>query len=136
MVVVLTAAILGGFWPGIAAAVVGFLLLNFYFTEPYHTFVISHPDDVLALAVFVVVAAAVSAVVGLAARRTGEAARASVTPRCCSISPAMCCVVSTPWPRCWTGCVKPSDRKRSPCSNTGPARPSLPPASATREAGR
>jgi two-component system, OmpR family, sensor histidine kinase KdpD len=76
MVVVVAAAIVGGFWPGIAAAVAGFLLLNYYFTEPYHTFVISHPDDVLALTVFVVVAAAVSAVVGLAARRTGEAARA------------------------------------------------------------
>jgi two-component system sensor histidine kinase KdpD len=76
MVVVVTAAIVGGFWPGIAAAVAGFLLLNYYFTEPYHTFAVSHPDDVLALAVFVVVAAAVSAVVGLAARRTREAARA------------------------------------------------------------
>ena len=77
MVVVVAAAILGGFWPGIAAAVAGFLLLNYYFTEPYHTFVISHPDEVLALTVFVVVAAAVSAVVSLAARRTREAARAS-----------------------------------------------------------
>ena len=76
MVVVVAAAIVGGFWPGIAAAVAGFLLLNYYFTEPYHTFVISHPDDVLALAVFVVVAAAVSAVVGLAARRSRDAARA------------------------------------------------------------
>ena len=76
MVVIVAAAILGGFWPGIAAAVAGFLLLNYYFTQPYHTFAISHPDDVLALAVFVVVAAAVSAVVGLASRRTREAARA------------------------------------------------------------
>jgi two-component system sensor histidine kinase KdpD len=76
MVVVVAAVIVGGFWPGIAAAVAGFLLLNYYFTEPNHTFVISHPDNVLALAVFVVVAAAVSAVVDLAARRTREAARA------------------------------------------------------------
>ena len=76
MVVVVAAAILGGFWPGIAAAIAGFLLLNYYFTQPYHTFAISHPDDVLALAVFVVVAAAISAVVGLAARRTREAAQA------------------------------------------------------------
>ena len=76
MAVVVAAAILGGFWPGMAAAVAGFLLLNYYFTEPYHTLVMSRPDDVLALAVFVVVAGAVSAVVGLAARRTREAARA------------------------------------------------------------
>ena len=77
MTVVIAAAITGGFWPGIAAAIAGFLLLNYYFTEPYHTFVISHPDDILALAVFVAVAAAVSAIVGLAARRTRDAARAS-----------------------------------------------------------
>jgi two-component system sensor histidine kinase KdpD len=77
LVVVVAAAILGGFWPGIAAAVAGFLLLNYYFTEPYHTFGISHPDNVLALVVFVVVAVAVSAVVDLAARRTREAARAA-----------------------------------------------------------
>jgi two-component system, OmpR family, sensor histidine kinase KdpD len=76
MVVVIAAAIVGGFLPGVAAAVAGFLLLNYYFTQPYHTFVISHPDDVLALVVFVVVAAAVSAIVSLAARRTREAARA------------------------------------------------------------
>jgi two-component system, OmpR family, sensor histidine kinase KdpD len=76
MVVVVAAAIVGGFWPGIAAAVAGFLLLNYYFTQPYHTFVISRPDEVLALVVFVVIAAAVSAVVGLAARRTRDAARA------------------------------------------------------------
>jgi two-component system sensor histidine kinase KdpD len=76
MVVVVAAVIVGGFWPGIAAAVAGFLLLNYYFTEPSHSFVISHPDNVLALAVFVAVAAAVSAVVDLAARRTREAAGA------------------------------------------------------------
>jgi two-component system, OmpR family, sensor histidine kinase KdpD len=75
MVVVVAAAIVGGFWPGVAAALAGFLLLNYYFTQPYHTFVISRPDEVLALVVFVVVAAAVSAVVGLAARRTRDAAR-------------------------------------------------------------
>ena len=75
MVVVVAAAIVGGFWPGIAAALAGFLLLNYYFTQPYHTFVISRPDEVLALVVFVVVAPAVSAVVGLAARRTRDAAR-------------------------------------------------------------
>ena len=76
LLVVVAAAITGGFWPGITAAVAGFLLLNYYFTEPYHTFVISHPDNVVALAVFVAVAAAVSAVVGLAARRSRDAARA------------------------------------------------------------
>ena len=90
-VMVVAAAIVAGFWPGIAAAVAGFLLLNYYFTQPYHTFAISHPDEVLALVVFVVVAAAVSAVVGLAARRTGRRPGPEPTPRCCSTWPATCC---------------------------------------------
>jgi two-component system sensor histidine kinase KdpD len=76
LLVVVAAAITGGFWPGITAAVAGFLLLNYYFTEPYHTFAMSHPDNVVALVVFVAVAAAVSAVVGLADRRSRDAARA------------------------------------------------------------
>jgi two-component system sensor histidine kinase KdpD len=77
LLVAVAAAITGGFWPGITAAVAGFLLLNYYFTEPYHTFAMSHPDNVVALAVFAAVAAAVSAVVGLAARRSRESARAA-----------------------------------------------------------
>jgi len=76
LLVVVAAAITGGFWPGITTAVAGFLLLNYYFTEPYHTFAMSRPDNVVALAVFVAVAAAVSAVVGLAARRSRDAALA------------------------------------------------------------
>jgi two-component system sensor histidine kinase KdpD len=77
LLVVVAGAITGGFWPGITAAVAGFLLLNYYFTEPYHTFAISRPDDAVALAVFVAVAVAVSAVVGLAARRSRDTARAA-----------------------------------------------------------
>jgi Domain of unknown function (DUF4118) len=55
--------------------VAGFALLNYYFTEPCHTFAMSRPDNVVALTVFVAVAAAISAVVGLAARRSRDAAR-------------------------------------------------------------
>ncbi|NRQ37524.1 sensor histidine kinase KdpD [Nonomuraea sp. NN258] len=76
LVCVLGVALIGGMWPGIAAAVCGFLLINWFFTHPYRTLAISDPEVLLALLVFVLVAISVSAIVDLAARRSREAARA------------------------------------------------------------
>ncbi|MGW3472084.1 DUF4118 domain-containing protein [Saccharopolyspora sp. NPDC000995] len=76
LVFVVGIALLGGFWPAIAAALAGFLVLNYYFTPPLYVWTIADPDNLLALIVFVIVAIAVSAVVDLAARRAREAARA------------------------------------------------------------
>ncbi|SDJ73542.1 sensor histidine kinase [Nonomuraea jiangxiensis] len=70
-------ALAGGMWPAITAAVGGSLLLNYYFTPPIGEFTINDPENLFALLVFVVVAAAVSTIVDIAARRTREAARAS-----------------------------------------------------------
>ncbi|MBP2706192.1 sensor histidine kinase KdpD [Microbispora sp. RL4-1S] len=69
-------ALVGGMWPAITAAVGGSLLLNYFFTPPTGKFTIADPENFFALAVFVLVAAAVSMIVDLAARRTREAARA------------------------------------------------------------
>jgi two-component system sensor histidine kinase KdpD len=77
LLLVVGVALVGGMWPAITAAVTGFLLLNYYFTPPVGRFTISDPENLLALCVYVLVAAMVSAVVDLAARRTREAARAS-----------------------------------------------------------
>ena len=66
-----------GSCPALVAAVGGSLLLNYFFTPPLHTFTIRETNNVLALGVFVVVAALVSSVVDLAARRTRQAARAT-----------------------------------------------------------
>ena len=74
---VVAVALVGGLWPALLAAVGGSLLLNYFFTPPVYTWTIAERENVLALVVFVAVAAAVSAVVDLAARRTREAARAS-----------------------------------------------------------
>jgi two-component system, OmpR family, sensor histidine kinase KdpD len=76
LVAVVTITVLGGFWPAVLAAVAASLLLNWYFTEPIHTFTIQQPRELLALLLFVTVAVAVSAVVHLAARRAVQAARA------------------------------------------------------------
>jgi two-component system sensor histidine kinase KdpD len=76
LVAVVTITVLGGFWPAVLAAVAASLLLNWYFTEPLHTFNIQDPKELLALLLFVTVAVAVSSVVHLAARRAVQAARA------------------------------------------------------------
>ncbi|MFY1692496.1 DUF4118 domain-containing protein [Plantactinospora sp. WMMB782] len=70
-------ALVGGWWPALLAALLSSLLINFFFTPPLHRFTIAETENVLALVVFLLVAAAVSGVVDLAARRTREAARAS-----------------------------------------------------------
>jgi two-component system, OmpR family, sensor histidine kinase KdpD len=74
---VIGVALVGGMWPALLAAVGGFLLLNWFFTPPIKTFTIAERENVLALAVFLVVAFSVSGLVDLAARRTREASRAS-----------------------------------------------------------
>jgi two-component system, OmpR family, sensor histidine kinase KdpD len=76
LVVVVAVTVVGGFWPAVLAAVAASLLLNWYFTEPIHTFTIQQPKELLALLLFVTVAVAVSSVVHLAARRAVQAARA------------------------------------------------------------
>ena len=68
-------ALLGGLWPAVAMAVIGFLTLNWFFTEPVGRFTIAEPENAFALVVFVLVAVAVASVVDLAARRSAEAYR-------------------------------------------------------------
>jgi two-component system sensor histidine kinase KdpD len=70
-------SLVGGFYPALAAAVVGSLLVNFFLVPPYHTLTIARPENVLSLLVFLVIAAMVSRVVDLAARRSELAARTS-----------------------------------------------------------
>ncbi|MER5475881.1 ATP-binding protein [Streptomyces sp. NPDC002734] len=69
------AALLGGLLPALASAVVGSLLINWFFTPPVSRLTIADPTNILALAVFVVVAVSVASVVDLAARRAHQAAR-------------------------------------------------------------
>ncbi|HET6152825.1 MAG TPA: DUF4118 domain-containing protein [Marmoricola sp.] len=74
-------ALVGGLAPALIAAVVGSLLLNYFFTPPLHTLSIREANNALALFVFILVAMLVSSTVDLAARRTREAARAAAESR-------------------------------------------------------
>ncbi|MEV0717267.1 DUF4118 domain-containing protein [Asanoa sp. NPDC050611] len=70
-------ALVGGIWPAVLAAVAASLLLNYFFTPPTNEWTIAQRENILALLVFVVIAAAVSWIVDVAARRTRDAAGAS-----------------------------------------------------------
>ncbi|WP_435286308.1 DUF4118 domain-containing protein [Streptomyces bacillaris] len=69
------AALIGGMLPALASAAVGCLLLNYFFTTPFHRFTVSDPKNIVAIVIFVGVAVSVASVVDLAARRTHQAAR-------------------------------------------------------------
>lgn len=69
-------AALGGTWPALVCAIGSFLLVNWFFTPPYHTLEIQHGSNAFALAVYVAVAVIVSTLVSTAARRTRQARRA------------------------------------------------------------
>ena len=66
---VVVAARLGGALSGIAASVLSFLSLNFFFTRPLHTFVVGAPEDLVSLVVFLIA----SVVVGVLFSATVEA---------------------------------------------------------------
>ncbi|WP_228943089.1 sensor histidine kinase [Nocardioides sp. Leaf374] len=69
-------ALVGGLLPALLAALLGFVLLNWYFTEPVGRLTIAQPTDVVALLVYVAVAAGVASVVDRASRRAADALRA------------------------------------------------------------
>jgi two-component system sensor histidine kinase KdpD len=81
LLIVIAVAAIGGVWPGLIAALAGFLLSNYYFAPPIHTFTIANARDVLALVAFFVVAGVVSALVDQVSRRTAAAAQATSDAR-------------------------------------------------------
>lgn len=78
-------ACIGGLVPTLLAAVLSSLLLNYYFIPPLHRFSIAHPNNIIALVVYAVVALTVAAVVHMAARATRRAARASAESQILSV---------------------------------------------------
>jgi two-component system sensor histidine kinase KdpD len=73
---VVLVAVTGGVWPAVLAAMAGFLLSNYYFAPPIHTFTITDPRSVLALITFLVTAGVVSVLVDVASRRSAAAVQA------------------------------------------------------------
>src|SRR5829696_964782 len=75
LLAVVGAAVVGGTWAGVGSSVLGFLGLNWFFTEPLHTLRVANRDDVVAIAVFLVVALVVGSVVASAVEERTRATR-------------------------------------------------------------
>jgi two-component system sensor histidine kinase KdpD len=73
LLAVVAAAAIGHLWPALLAAALSFVGLDYFFTVPVHTFVVSKGEDLFALAVFLVVAAAVSAAISAALEQRAKA---------------------------------------------------------------
>src|SRR6266513_5154133 len=73
LLAVVVAAALGGVWGGLAAALLAFLGINFFFTPPRHTFRVERLEDLVALVVFLVVATIVGALLASAVRERARA---------------------------------------------------------------
>lgn len=76
LIVVIGVAAIGGLIPGLLGVITAFLVTNWEFTSPVHTFTIANPRDLLALLSFLAAALTVSTFVDIAARRTDTALRA------------------------------------------------------------
>jgi len=76
LTLVVFVALLGGWWPAVTATLLGTAILNWYFTPPTGQWHIHEPFNVVALGLFLLVAAGVARVVDIEARRTAEARRA------------------------------------------------------------
>lgn len=55
---------LWGLVPGILSALCAFLALNYFFVNPYYSFMVHHPQDLLVLVIFFVVAVVINQLVG------------------------------------------------------------------------
>ena len=78
LIAVLGIGAVGGALPALVAAVVAFLLANWYFTPPFYRFTVGEGENLLALVVFVLAASLVSYLVDIATRRKEELTRVRV----------------------------------------------------------
>jgi two-component system sensor histidine kinase KdpD len=76
LLAVVSVAVVGGIAVALTSAVFATFLINYYFVKPVHTLHVAQAEQMLALGVFLVVAAVVSGAVELAARRARAAERA------------------------------------------------------------
>jgi two-component system, OmpR family, sensor histidine kinase KdpD len=75
LLLVIAVALVGGLWPALAAAVMGGLSVNWFFTPPTGRLHVDRVDDLIALGAYLLTAVAVATVVDRSARRAADAAR-------------------------------------------------------------
>jgi two-component system sensor histidine kinase KdpD len=72
---VIGASALAGLGAGLVTSVLSFLALNFFFTEPFHTFNVAKAEDLVALATFLVVSVIVGTLLSIAVSQRDRAER-------------------------------------------------------------
>jgi two-component system sensor histidine kinase KdpD len=78
---VVIAARVGGAGAGIAASLMSFLALNFFFTPPFHTFEVTAPEDLVALFAFLVTSVIVGLLLSSSVRAKSKAERRELEAR-------------------------------------------------------
>jgi two-component system, OmpR family, sensor histidine kinase KdpD len=73
LLTVVAAGAVGHLWPALLAAGLSFVGLDYFFTPPVHTFAVDKAEDLLVLAIFLLVAAAVSAALSAALEQRARA---------------------------------------------------------------
>jgi two-component system sensor histidine kinase KdpD len=73
LLAIVAAAVIGHLWQALLASALSFVSLDFFFTDPLHTFVISKPEDLVALAVFLAVAATLTGAITVALEQRARA---------------------------------------------------------------
>ena len=90
LIPVLVSTALWGLWPGVLSAFIAFLAYNYYFLQPYGTFLVHQTQDIIALLIFLVVAVFISQLVGQARSSLAAAvARENETTRLYELSLAL-----------------------------------------------
>lgn len=87
LIPVLVSTSLRGLWTGVFSAFAAFLAYNYFFLQPYYTFIVHETQDIVALVIFLAVAVFISQLVGRARSSLAAAvARASETARLYELS--------------------------------------------------
>jgi two-component system sensor histidine kinase KdpD len=73
LLAVVATAVIGQLWQALLASSLSFVCLDFFFTDPLHTFVISKAEDLVALAVFLAVSATVTGAITVALEQRARA---------------------------------------------------------------
>ncbi len=94
LLTVFLCAVWWGRGPGLAASLLSFLALNFFFTPPYHTFRVALSEDVIGLLVFLLVAEMTARVVRDRLRLQRNAAEAEALRKTDELKSALLSAVS------------------------------------------
>jgi K+-sensing histidine kinase KdpD len=81
LIPVVLAAVIGGLWAALPAALAADLVVNFFFVPPYYTLIVGNTEHVIVLFTYVLIALAISLAVDFAARQRAQAARRETEAR-------------------------------------------------------